>query len=93
MFKWFYHTENSNRVDDNLLQLLQGLESRIDKLEKSKGGSYKTVKTKSQTKIRAEYVEYMKLYGPPLDGVWDEEILARLRQQLISEGGPCKNTS
>jgi hypothetical protein len=32
--------------------------------------------------VKYEYIEYIKRYGPPLDGIFDESKLALLRNEL-----------
>jgi hypothetical protein len=45
------------------------------------------ISTKSGTLgVKLEYVEYIKRYGPPTDGIFDETLLQQLRDELgISE--------
>lgn len=38
--------------------------------------------------VKGEYIQYINLYGPPSDGKFDPELLARIRQDLVTGGGP-----
>lgn len=38
--------------------------------------------------VKGEYIQYINLYGPPADGKFDPILLERIRQDMLTGGGP-----
>ena len=83
MLKWYYSSckcddKDTSKIEDILNQLEQ-LENKILDIEKiieSNGG--RTVATGTTTQIWSDYLEYIRLYGLPPNGIWDQTLLQEI---------------
>jgi hypothetical protein len=78
-----------NNLATKLLEMSQSIETRITELEnrpcstETKGVFFAAIETPSMTLgVKYEYIEYIKRYGPPSEGKFDEQKLNSLRIEL-----------
>lgn len=73
-----------------LIDLTKAFEAKIDEIKKNCGSTSQArgfilaqIDAKPPTiGVKREYLEYIKRYGPPMDGVFDETLLQQLRDEL-----------
>ena len=76
-----------NDLATKLLEMASAVDTRIEEIQKNchKAGSGKGVYFVSvdveppPIGIKYEYIHYIKVYGPPSDGEFDEAILQKIR--------------
>lgn len=81
MFKWYIEPcacKSSKELEDLLLEL----ERKIDSLE---AGGSTSAKVAVTVQIRGEYNAYVTEYGIPENGMFDEDLLAEIRERLQRE--------
>jgi hypothetical protein len=79
-----------NDLATKLLEMASAIDTRIEEIQKNchnsgsgKGVYFASVEVVPMTVgIKYEYIEYIKIYGPPTDGVFDETKLQQLRVKL-----------
>lgn len=74
-----------------LIDMTQAFEAKIEDIRKNCQSTNPAFKgfilaeitlTRDTVGVKVEYVEYIKRYGPPPDGVFDPVILQQLRDEL-----------
>ena len=78
-----------SKLSEKMLNMVTTLKKQFEeckansKPSQAKGFFLASIDTPQMTLgVKQEYIEYIKRYGPPSDGIFDEVILARLRTEL-----------
>jgi hypothetical protein len=77
-----------NKLALKLMDMSQAIEKRIKEISEKcvvpqKGFLLASIETPQMVLgVKYEYVEYVKRYGPPLKGKFDEELLKEIRIEL-----------
>lgn len=78
-----------NNLATKLLAMSESIQKRIEDLESrpcnqvSRGFLFASIETpKMALGVKYEYVEYIKRYGPPIKGKFDEDKLNIIREEL-----------
>ncbi len=76
-------------LSDKLVLMAESLKEQFDDLRKQVNAEFakgavlaSIVAPKMSLGVKQEYIEYIKRFGPPPDGVFDEAILILLRAEL-----------
>jgi len=72
-----------------LLEMAESIDARIERIKedcvpRQASGFFLAEITAPQMTlgVKYEYIEYIKRYGPPEDGVFDETLLNKLREEM-----------
>lgn len=77
-----------NNLASKMLDMSKAIEKRMDELANkicNHTGGFSLVKIDTPSMIlgvKYEYIEYIKRYGPPEDGQFDEVLLEKIRNDL-----------
>lgn len=77
-----------SKLSDKLLTMVKSLKKQFDECKnaittRAKGFILAEVEVKTAPlNVKYEYVEYIKRYGPPTNGIFEEEKLILLRKEL-----------
>ncbi len=71
---------------DKLKAMVESLQTQFDELRNKalsygEGAILTSIESSAEVGVRVEYILYIQRYGPPLDGVFDEELLNGLRAE------------
>lgn len=89
MYKWYFGNDSCGcgESDNNTTSKLQILEDRIKELEdKLEHAMNKQVTFSATASVYFQYLVYASLYGPPPDGVWDQDLLNQIYEEYKDQG-------
>ncbi len=74
-------------LSEKMLNMVNTLKKQFEECkkpaEKAKGFFLASIEAPQMVLgVKHEYIEYIKRYGPPSDGIFNETILSRLRTEL-----------
>jgi len=75
---------------DKLYTMSSRLKEQFDSLEEKanrvpqKGIIFAEIDTSVNVAIKYEYILYLELHGPPIDGIFDEALLAKIRAEMAA---------
>jgi hypothetical protein len=71
---------------DKLKAMVESLQTQFEELRnravsRGEGAVLTTIDSSAEVVVRVEYIIYIQRYGPPINGVFDEDLLNGLRAE------------
>ena len=71
---------------DKLKAMVESLQTQFEELRnkavsRGEGAILSTIESSAEVAVRVEYILYIQRYGPPINGIFDEELLNGLRAE------------
>jgi hypothetical protein len=70
-------------MSSRLKEQFDSLEEKANRVPQ-KGIIFAEIDTSVNVAIKYEYILYLDLYGPPIDGIFDEALLAKIRAEMAA---------
>lgn len=70
-------------MSSRLKEQFEALEEKANRVPQ-KGIIFAEIDTSVNVAIKYEYILYMEIHGPPIDGIFDEALLTKIRAEMAA---------